>query len=156
MGVLTNAYDDDWRVELGMYIAGIQNDPSQERFDIINSICSKHFEPNCKKLCWKKYRYIAIAPPTDNRWQNYKGPKVIIAADESLFTGRGWRTYVYKWIGPVGRKERRAQWHKEARSQENPVLSTGYKFSDFKIFLLPEEVWQVLWDMLPKKPDEFD
>lgn len=157
MGILSDdVYNDDWRVELGMYIAALHTDPSQERFDIIKSICSKHLKRNDKRLCWKLNRYLAIAPPDDDRWKNYKGAKVIIAADESILRGSGWKTHVYKWIGPTGRKDRRAQWHKEVRGQENPILSTGYQYSNFTIYLLPEDAWKVLFDMLPKKPDEFD
>ena len=40
MSLLSDDVEDgDWRVELGMYIASLHADPSQERFDIIDSIC---------------------------------------------------------------------------------------------------------------------
>lgn len=157
MGILSNdIYNDDWRVEFGMYIMGLHTDPSQERFDTINSICSKHLKRNDRRLNWKSNRYLAIAPPNDDQWKDYKGAKIIIAADEELLSGSGWRTYVYKWIGPVGHRNKRAQWYKAARSQANPILSTGYHYSNYNIYILPDDVWKLLFDMLPKKPGDFD
>ena len=87
MGILSNdIYNDDWRVEFGMYIMGLHTDPSQERFDTINSICSKHLKRNDRRLNWKSNRYLAIAPPNDDQWKDYKGAKIIIAADEELLS----------------------------------------------------------------------
>ena len=151
-----DVYDGDWRVELGMYIASLHTDPSRERFDIINSICFKHLKRNNRRLCWKLNRYLAIAPPDNGRQKNYGGAKIIIAADEQALGGSGWKTHVYKWIGPFGRMEMRARWHKEIRVPENSILSTSYQYSNFTIYILPEDVWKVLFDMLPKNSDEFD
>ena len=151
-----DVYDGDWRVELGMYIASLHTDPSQERFDIINSICFKHLKRNNRRLCWKLNRYLAIAPPGNDRQKDYRGTKIIIAADELVLGGSGWKTYVYKWADQSGHKDGHAQWRKEVRGQENPILSTSYQYSNFTIYILPEDVWKVLFDMLPKNSDEFD
>ena len=157
MSILSNdIYNDDWRVELGMHIMGLHTDPSQDRFNIINSLCSKYLKRNDRRLNWKSNRCLAIAPPDDGRWRNYKGAKIIIAADGGTIHRSNWKTYVYKWIGPVGPKDRRAQWCRLLRGQDNPILSTSYHFSDYVIYILPDDVWEVLFDMLPKRPDDFD
>lgn len=154
MGVLSDdIYNDDWRVELAMQIANLYTNPSQEAFDVINSICGEHFMRNDRKLNWNKNRYIAVSHPMHSR---HNQTHVIIAADEDLIRGHGWRTYVYKWTGPTGPKDRRAQWHRVHRGQDNPVLSTGYKFSEYIIYILPEDAWNVLWDILPKRAGDFE
>lgn len=150
-----DVYKDDWQVLLAVYISKLHTDPSQERFDTIKNMLDQHCEHRGLKCCWNKHRYIAICPPGGNRWANYKGAKVIIAADESLVKGHGYKTYVYKWTGPTGLKSRRAMWHKVDRGQGNPVLSSGYEFAGFVRYILPEETWGVLMDMLPKNQKDF-
>lgn len=124
---------------------------------------TEYVRKNCKKitgkLCWKKYHYFAISRNvTDREWiektRSYKevpAKHKIIIASESYFKdswGRG-QCVVFRCTGKTGPKEKRGQWYNASRDSFNPILSSGWKFSEYDIYEIPTGLFEYLWAFLP-------
>lgn len=85
-----------------------------------------------------------------NSWR--KCELTAILASEIYKPGNlGWpRCKVFKATGR-GPKERRCQWFEIYRAPDNPILSSGWKFSNYDIFEVPEEFFAFAYDFLPKQ-----
>lgn len=150
MSILSeNLMDGTWEEELALLISLLPKTNNQNAHDTIKKILDEHLKRNDRRLCWNKYRYIAITPPTD-RPLAYAGTKLIIAGE--LNTPNDKCEY-WRWIGNVGKKTNRGVWSRDWRSQDNPILSTGWKFSNYKIYIIPDDLWGILKSYLPKSPD---
>lgn len=132
---------------------------SEAAWEEIVKYVESNFTQNDRKLCWKKYSYIAISK--SKRVFNYRNGNMeddnvhrLIIASELINKdewGRG-KCNVFRYIGKVGPKDRRGQWYECNRSQENPVLASGWQFSDYKIYRIPLDMANFLFDFLPKAP----
>lgn len=132
----------------------------KESWQALTDYAKKHFTKQDRKLCWRKHHYFAITRnEKSRRWNGEKyvecdAPRKIIIASECLIKN-DWGNYdcvTFRCTGKTGPKDRRGQWFPIYRSQENPVLSTGYKFSEYDIYQIPTELISFLWDFLPHKP----
>lgn len=137
---------------------------SKESWQALYDYATKHFKKIGGKMCWKKYCYFAISKPTQrSRWNSkkndynkYEVPGKLIIASECYVKNSWGRCdcVVFRAIGNVGPKDRRGQWYKDIRNSENPILSSGWKFSEYEIFQIPVDMFGFLWDFLPHKPVE--
>ena len=132
-----------------------------ELWEAMREYASKHFTKISGKLCWKKYHYFAITKPgkypkwNGEKYVDCEKPKKLIIASECLIKD-SWGRYdcvVFRATGKTGPKERRGQWFKTHRSQDDPVLSSGWKFSDYDIYQIPADMIGYLYGFLPHKPE---
>lgn len=130
-----------------------------EVFKRMYGYITQNFEKIRGKMCWKKYHYIAVTKlPFVERWltdkRNYESapPKLIIASELLDNEGKSrWETYcrVFKAVGKRGALNKRGQWYNDSRTSENPILSSGWKYRDYDIFILPESTIETLYTYLP-------
>lgn len=135
-----------------------------EVFRRIYGFVSKNFEKIHGKLCWKKYHYIAVSKMSHvERWLTDKNhyestpPRIIIASELLDNDNKArWqiKCRVFKAIGNRGKKERRGQWYDDNRTNQNPILSSGYEFRNYDIFMIPENVIEMLYTYLPHQSNE--
>ena len=141
--------------EFALLIAAFMQNRTEETHKALYDFAFSHFRKLDRKMCWKKYHYIGIINPTaykqsQNSWR--KCELTAILASEIYKRGNlGWpRCKVFKATGR-GPKERRCQWFEIHRDQDNPILSSGWKFSNYDIFEVPEEFFAFAYDFLPKQ-----
>lgn len=138
---------------------------SDTAYKTMQEYAKKNFTKISGKLCWKKYCYFAISKPTQrSRWNpkkndydRYEAPGKIIITSECYVKdswGRG-ECVVFRATGKTGPKDRRGQWFKTYRTQDDPILSSGWKYSDYEIFQMPVDMFGFLYDFLPHKPEKF-
>ena len=135
-----------------------------ETFKRIYGYVSQNFERIHGKMCWKKYHYIAVTKlPFVERWLTDKhhyesaSPRLIIASE--LLDNKNksrWEIQcrVFKSIGKFGKIDRRSQWYNDTRNGENPIISSGWKFRDYDIFMVPDSTIEMLYTFLPHQTKE--
>lgn len=135
-----------------------------EAYRRIYEYASKHFERLKGKLCWKKYHYFAITNSNwVDRWLEGKkvgqlgaSPKLIVGSELLEDTTKTWSTrcMVFRAIGNVGPKNRRSAWFKIYRDSFNPVITSGWKFREYDIFMIPRKDIDALVNFLPYSEEE--
>lgn len=133
----------------------------EESWRALREYAKQNFYKNDRKLCWKKYHYFAITRREKMyRWNGVRNvetdaPRKLIIASESLIKDSWGRSecVVFRCTGKTGPKKKRGQWFSTTRSQENPVLSAGYKFDEYDIYRIPTDLIEFLWDFLPHRPE---
>lgn len=137
---------DDWAVELAIGCKMFATDPNTA-YQIVKRLLDAHCKKHDLRLCWKKHDYIAIAPLTKCSYDNtVVEPRLIVATEHRA----RWHCCVYRHLGNRGPRNRRDQWFTCVRSQDNPILSSSYQFSNFDKYIIPADALDILLQMLPK------
>lgn len=141
--------------EFAIMLASFSQNKTEELHKQLHDFATKHFKKLCGKMCWKKYHYFGITNPgvyKQSRHCSWKRMELnaILASESYNCTSAYPRCKIYR-TSRHGPKERRSQWFELHRSQDNPILSSGWKFNDYDIFEVPEEFFAFAYDFLPKQ-----
>lgn len=144
--------------EFAIMVFAFSQNKTEDNYNELYQFATKHFKKNSGKLCWKKYHYFAITNPKQYErakrltWKRLE-LNAIIASEAYQPRPTGYpKCKVYR-TSKHGPKERRCQWFELHRSQDNPILSSGWKFTDYDIFEISEEMFEFLWNFLPHQPE---
>ncbi len=151
MGVLSDDIMQE-TPEFLTYLAAttFDRDPTLDNAKIINDICKANFEKHNKRLCWKKDAYIAVG--AFKQYKVIKGertegwqPACILARDYHISE---YNTRCLTWLRKSGQRERTRGWKLKIRSQDSPVLSSAFPYSQLHIYRLTKEQFETICSLM--------